>query len=157
MGKEFLRGLEVCGVQNVVRPYMFGSGELFFFDPMRTRVILMRAEPLKKKLLTTQTTKDNKAVEVFIQIRVAPKLAFVPEIFSHFGPNYAREFLDSEVELDIKNVVSSFSFDELVGEPPAGEKAKEEIRDAVETAAAFFKLNISETKLIFRDPNAEED
>ncbi|KAL8428206.1 hypothetical protein Efla_005308 [Eimeria flavescens] len=224
-----------------VRPYLFGSGELFFFNPFSCRVFLLRSDPLKRKLLTVQQAKDNKPVEVklplvlplllplllrlllrlpllfaaataaaygaafaaaiaaasaaaaahaaavfgcvsllfrvvdfvvfvvsvsfsfcplspsafsfflghlplpvFIQIRVAPKLAFAPEIFSHFGLNYAREFLDSEVETDVKDIIQRFDFTELVGEPPAGEKAKEEIEDAIRTAAAFFKLVISE-------------
>lgn len=135
---------------------MFGEGELFLLNPLACKAILFRVDPVKKKLLTTNKTKDGREVEVFLHICLKPKLAFIPEIFSHFGKNYSREFLETEVGVDIEAPISSRTFDELVGPPPAGDSAREEIINRIETAAAFYKLIVLDTKIIIRDPNAQD-
>ncbi|OEH74209.1 prohibitin family protein [Cyclospora cayetanensis] len=104
------------------------------------------------------TWRFSRSVEMaFLQVRIQPKLAFVPEIFLHFGKQYAREFLDHEARSDILAVCKEATFDTLLGVGEDADAAKDQILNRLRDAATFYKLVITEAKIILRDPNAEED
>ncbi|XP_026191032.1 uncharacterized protein LOC34621602 [Cyclospora cayetanensis] len=66
-------------------------------------------------------------------------------------------FLDHEARSDILAVCKEATFDTLLGVGEDADAAKDQILNRLRDAATFYKLVITEAKIILRDPNAEED
>jgi hypothetical protein len=143
-----------------LRPYVYDDGQLVLAIPIWQRCINIRLIPVKKRFIKEFTTRDSRAVEVRLLCRLQPKVHWVPEIYYKFGKDYGRGFLEKEASVDISEVVSKYTFEELVkGPEDAVDGIAEEIRNRIHDACAFHKIVIAkeETELHFLDPEAPEE
>ncbi|SBT73837.1 prohibitin-like protein, putative [Plasmodium ovale] len=122
----------ICLVQNKndlsVLPYIYDDLMTFFFNPLKYKVILMRIIPIQKKYVNVYETRDKKKIRVKLEVKMKPKIPFIIDIYSSFGINYSSNYIEREMNFDIKNVVKNYNFDTLLN-------GKEESRNSDEITA----------------------
>eukprot|EP00922_Rhytidocystis_sp_ex-Travisia-forbesii_P008090 GHVS01011927.1.p1 GENE.GHVS01011927.1~~GHVS01011927.1.p1 ORF type:complete len:305 (-),score=51.55 GHVS01011927.1:80-994(-) len=171
-----------------VRHELYDDDHLFFFIPVYQKAVVIRLFPVKKRLTRICYTKDEQSVEVCLQIRLQPKIAFCRDIYLRLGRDYARAFVENEAVVDIENIVRKFTYDQLVhnndntddtdnnkktdtnnktgnnskpSAPPAkalnySEVAVDEMVSCFKDACSFHRLILTETTVLFKNPNEEE-
>ena len=80
--------------------------------------------------------------QVMLQMKMAPKIYYVPEIYLRFGRDYGRSFLEQEAAVDVNSVISQHNFDELVSDDADTEDIVDEIVSRIEDAAFFHKIKL---------------
>merc|ERR1711953_759163 len=112
----------------------YDDGQLVIAIPIWQRCINMRLIPVKKRFIKEYKTKDGRDVEVRLLCRLQPKVHWAPEIYTKFGKDYGRGFLEREATVDIAEVVKRYTLQELV----AGSE------DFVDSVAAEISERISD-------------
>ncbi|EDO06387.2 SPFH domain / Band 7 family protein [Babesia bovis T2Bo] len=140
-----------------------------FYIPFLEVPVAFRVTPIRKKIMEKFTTKDGQQVEVVIFFDLQAKLAFASHIYTIYGVNYSKEFVEKELMFDVEQVVKKFDKSELLIQSDEVErlfsrekkhiatlkthKATEEIIERFEDAGAFNKIIVSKINVSFRDPS----
>eukprot|EP00922_Rhytidocystis_sp_ex-Travisia-forbesii_P030492 GHVS01045052.1.p1 GENE.GHVS01045052.1~~GHVS01045052.1.p1 ORF type:complete len:256 (+),score=54.26 GHVS01045052.1:107-874(+) len=141
-----------------VREELYDDDHLFFFLPIYYHTVVLRLFPVKKRLTRICQTKDKQPIEVCLQIRLQPKIAFCRDIYVRLGRDYARGFVEKEAVLDLDEVVREYTFDQLVHSKAAeySESASDQLLLRFKDACAFHRLIMTEITVLFKNPNEEE-
>lgn len=134
-----------------------------FRIPFMDKPVAFRITPTRKKIIRKCATFDSKTVEVIIFLTLTAKLAFASHIYSVYGTNYTKGFVEKELYFDIDQVVKKYKLDDLVissdvveemystdGDLYATvrynsmESANEEIIERFQDAGAFNKIAVSD-------------
>ncbi|CDJ40426.1 hypothetical protein, conserved [Eimeria tenella] len=110
-------------------------------------------------MLQQQVLQQQVLQQQVLQQQVLQKQVLQQQMES-VGPcwlSFVFRFLEKEAKTDICTVCKNFTFDELTADEEKSQNAKNEILERLKDAAAFYKVVITEAKIILRDPNAEED
>merc|ERR1719174_1782150 len=143
-----------------LRPYVCDDSQLVLAIPGFQHIINMRLIPVKKRFIKEYKTKDGRDVEVRLLCRLQPKVHWVPEIYTKFGKDYGRGFLEREATVDIADIVRMYTLEELLrGSEESIDRIADEISDRITDACTFHKLKIAkeETNVVFVDPENPED
>lgn len=139
------------------KPYIYDSSQLTIVTPYFEEFVLMRTMPVTKRFIKEYQTKDSKAVEVRVVVKVQPKIQWIPELYTWFGRDYARGFLEKEATMDVQSVCSKYTLSQLLN---ASDQLLDEITEDIELrisdAATFFKLNLALESVLIADPEADE-
>lgn len=93
-----------------VSPYIYDDQMIFFYNPLKYKVVLMRIVPIHKKYSNIYETLDKKKIRVLLEVKMKPKIPFIIDIYKSFGSNYSRNYIEREMNLDIKSIVNQFNF-----------------------------------------------
>uniref|UniRef100_A0A0G4FNH7 Prohibitin n=1 Tax=Chromera velia CCMP2878 TaxID=1169474 RepID=A0A0G4FNH7_9ALVE len=143
--------------KGVVLPDVYEPNMVILHNPLRYEPVSFRTFPIKKKLVREFVTKDKKIVEVLLQAKMEPKVAYAPEIMGRFGKDYGKRYLEEELSIDLASVIRQHTFAELVANDEHTDLIVDELLKRFFEASSFHKIRMSETSVVFRDPLAEED
>ncbi|GIX64318.1 prohibitin family protein, putative [Babesia caballi] len=140
-----------------------------FYIPFLEVPVAFRTTPIRKKIVQTFTTRDGKQVEAVIFCDLQAKLAFASHIYTIFGNNFSKEFVEKELVFDVEQVVKKFDRADLLIQTDEVERlfsadgrrvavlkahdATEEIVERFQDAGAFNKITVSNISVSFRDPS----
>ncbi|ORM40673.1 uncharacterized protein BXIN_2288 [Babesia sp. Xinjiang] len=144
-----------------------------FYVPFLEVPVAFRTTPIRKKIVEKFTTKDGHQVEAVVFFDVQAKLAYASHIYSVFGTNFSKSFVEKELMFDVEQVVKRFDKADLLVQSDeierlfsgAGQhiatlkthKATEEIIERFQDAGAFHKITVSNVNVSFRDPSLLPD
>ncbi|GFE54734.1 prohibitin family protein [Babesia ovis] len=139
-----------------------------FYIPFLEVPVAFRVTPIRKKIVQCFNTRDGQQVEAIIFLDLQAKVAFASHIYSIFGANYSKEFVEKELVFDVEQVVKQFDKNELLihsdeierlfnenGQHIAtlkSHKATDEIIERFQDAGAFNKIEVTNINVSFRDP-----
>ncbi|AFZ81357.1 prohibitin-like protein, putative [Theileria equi strain WA] len=143
-----------------------------FRIPFMDKPVAFRITPIRKKIVRKCLTSDSKTVEVVIFLTFTAKLAFATHIYSIYGTNYTKGFVEKELCFDIDQVVKKYNLDDLVAgvdiveemystnsdihatvTHSSMESANEEIIERFQDAGAFNKIIVSDVNISYRNPD----
>ncbi|SBS81235.1 prohibitin-like protein, putative [Plasmodium ovale curtisi] len=151
----------ICLVQNKndlsVLPYIYDDLMTFFFNPLKYKIILMRIIPIQKKYLNVYETRDKKKIKVKLEVKMKPKIPFIIDIYSSFGINYSSNYIEREMNFDIKNVVKNYNFDTLLNGKEESRNFHEitaddvvdQIMDRFFDCSVFHKIVLLDVSIVF--------
>ncbi|KAF8821455.1 putative prohibitin family protein [Cardiosporidium cionae] len=135
-----------------MKPHIFDDTMTYVYLPIYQRPISFRVTPVKKKFIKEYKTKDGKTIEIVLQMRLQPKIPYAIEIYSRFGKDYAKRFVEQEASLDVSSVVAQHTFEELVANNENTDLIVDKVIERFKDACIFHRVRLSEASIIFRDP-----
>lgn len=131
--------------------------------------VAFRTTPIRKKIVERFVTKDGQEVEAVIFFDLQAKLAYASQIYTIYGTNFSKEFVEKELVFDVEQVVKKYNRADLLVQSDDIEhliehngrqvatlknhEATSEIVERFNDAGAFNKIMISNISVSFRDPS----
>ncbi|CAD7944119.1 unnamed protein product [Amoebophrya sp. A25] len=140
------------------QPHVFDGGMMLLTNPLKDSYVSMRLSPVLKRFIRTYKTADNKDVEIHMRIALQIKLHWAPEIWTNFGRDFGRGFLEKEFDIDARQVLKNYTFSELTDTKRHSDlqmQVIEELKERLNDACAFHHLILKdphEIEMEFRTP-----